>query len=297
MSKSTYLKIFAIAVGLTVFAGVGYFVYINSKNHNSVTVQTSNTPLQETPSPSAIPTSIPTSSPTPVATSVTRLGYVRQQLVADGFSATQVASILADARLKMYPITQVAYKAPDWNVIKLKLYDPAFVQRGKDYIVAHQAVFDSAEKDYGVPKEVLAGIIAIETEFGVSSGTTLTFNALYSRMEQWPTTTWKAQADQLIALSTYCLNSKIDCFGIKGSYAGALGIVQFMPDSLLTYGVDGNGDGVVDLYNPADAIPSAANFLIRHNWSADNIKALAGYYGSAIGYPEIVLHYASLLRN
>ena len=70
-----------------------------------------------------------------------------------------------------------------------------------------------------------------------------------------------------------------------------------MPDSLLNYGIDGNRDGLVDLYNPADAIPSAANFLARHNWSGDNTKALAGYYGSSVGYPEIVLNYASLLTQ
>ncbi len=293
------MKVFTLIIGVALLAAAGYFVHVYLNNRSPVVVQVTETPTLETPTPTPTPRPSPTASATssPKPTPLTRLGYVRQQLLADGFDTAQVASILADARLKLYPITQVAYKEPDWIVIKQKLYDPAFVQKGKDYISANQAVFDSAEKDYGVPKEVLAGIIAIETEFGVSSGTTLTFNALYSRMEEWPATTWKAQADQLVALSTYCLKSRVDCFAIKGSYAGALGIVQFMPDSLLAYGVDGNQDGVVDLYNPADAIPSAANFLARHDWAADHVKALAGYYGSAVGYPEIVLNYASLLAG
>ena len=290
------MKVLAIIIGVVLIGATGYFVhrYINNQN---IVVQGTETPIPETPTATPISTTIPSPTSTPKPAPLTRLGYVRQQLLADGFNATQVESILADTRLKMYPIAQVAYKAPDWTVIKQKLYDPAFVQKGKDYIIANQAVFDKAQQDYGVPKEVLAGIIAIETEFGVSSGTTLTFNALYSRMEEWPATAWQAQADQLIALSTYCLNSKLDCFGIKGSYAGALGIVQFMPDSLLRYGVDGNADGVIDLYNPADAIPSAGNFLVRHGWQTDETKALAGYYGSSVGYPEIVLMYASLLKN
>jgi len=289
------MKVFAVVVGLVVLMGLGYFtrVYLNSRN--SAVVQETETPLPEASIPSTI--SVPTILPTPSATPITRIGYVRQQLIGAGFDSVQVEKILTDARLKLYPIKQVAYKEPDWNAIKLKLYDPAFVQKGKDYIIANQDVFNSAEAEFGVPKEVLAGVIAIESEFGVNFGTTVTFNALYSRMTQWSATTWKAQADQLVAFSTYCLRSQIDCFGIKGSYAGALGIVQFMPDSLLNYGIDGNGDGIVDLYNPVDAIPSAGNFLARHNWSADHIKALAGYYGSSVGYPEIVLMYASLLTQ
>jgi membrane-bound lytic murein transglycosylase B len=116
-------------------------------------------------------------------------------------------------------------------------------------------------------------------------------------MKQWPATQWISQANELIALSKYCLNSHIDCFGIKGSYAGAFGIVQFMPSSLLAYGVDGNHDGVVDLSTPADAIPSAANFIKSHGWQQDQLLALTHYYGSSIGYPSIVLAYASLLGN
>lgn len=289
------MKIFTVVVGLAVLAGLGYFTRVHLNNRNPAVVQVTETPFPETPTPStaSVPTLLPTSSPTP--TPITRLGYVQQQLIGAGFDSVQVEKVLTDARLKLYPIKQVAYKEPDWNAIKLKLYAPIFVQKGKDYIIANQAVFNNTEAEFGVPKEVIAGVIAIETEFGVNSGTTVTFNALYSRMTQWPATTWKAQADQLVALSTYCLKSQIDCFGIKGSYAGALGIVQFMPDSLLTYGIDGNKDGLVDLYNPADAIPSAGNFLARHDWLADHIKALAGYYGSSVGYPEIVLMYASLL--
>lgn len=293
MLKLTHLKYLGIIVSVVMITGAGYFVYRFSKNPSPVAIQVTNTPFPETPLATPSPTLTPSATPIPKA--MIRIEYVRQQLIEDGFSSAQVENIITDARLKLYPITQVAYKEPNWDIIKQKLYAPAFVQKGKDYIIAHQAVFDSAEKGFGVPKEVLVGVIAIETEFGVSSGTTLTFNALYSRMEQWSATKWKAQADQLVALSTYCLKSQIDCFTIKGSYAGALGIVQFMPDSLLNYGIDGNKDGLVDLYNPVDAIPSAANFLARHNWAGDNIKALAGYYGSSVGYPEIVLHYASLL--
>jgi len=294
MLKLKFINIFLIVFIAGLITAIDYFVYINPKKPKDNFSQII-APAPATPLPTPTPTPSPTATPTPKL--ATRLEYVRQQLIEDGFNSVQVTQVLTDPRLKLYPVKQVAYKEPDWNAIKLKLYAPDFVQRGKDYILANQTVFDNAEKDFAVPKEVLAGVIAIETEFGANSGSTLTFNALYSRMQQWPETTWQYQAAQLVALATYCLNSQVDCFTVKGSYAGALGIVQFMPISLLNYGIDGNKDGVIDLYNPADAIPSEANFLARHNWQGDHIAALTAYYGRPEGYPEIVLAYATLLTQ
>ena len=224
-----------------------------------------------------------------------RFDYVKRQLITSGFDVVAIRKLLTDKRLRLYPITIVAYKAPNWKIIEDKLYSSKSLQFGADYIKANQNTFDKAEQDFGVKKEALAGLIAIETDFGKNVGAYTTFNMLYSRMMHWPAATWKAQADQLIALSKYCLQSKLDCFSIKGSYAGAFGLVQFMPTSLLTYGIDGDGDGVVNLQKPTDAIPSAANFLKAHNWQVDPLAALAHYYGSSVGYPKIVLTYASLL--
>ena len=184
MLKSAYIKTLAITIGLVLFAGMGYFAYTYSKNQRTVISEATETPIPETLIPSATPVSTFSPVPSSPTKPVTRLDYVREQLITDGFNLAQVETILTDSRLKLYTIKQVAYKEPDWAVIKQKLYDPAFVQKGKDYIIANQSVFDQAEKGFGVPKEVLAGVIAIETEFGVSTGTTLTFNALYSRMEQ-----------------------------------------------------------------------------------------------------------------
>ncbi len=70
-----------------------------------------------------------------------------------------------------------------------------------------------------------------------------------------------------------------------------------MPDSLLAYGVDGDANGTVDLANPADAIPSAANFLVAHGYADDQFRSLARYYGSSVGYPTIILKYANLIRQ
>lgn len=224
-----------------------------------------------------------------------RINYVKQQLLSSGLDATVINTLFADKRLRLYPLKSISYKQPNWSIVKKKLFSQKSIQAGLNYIESNKNIFEKTEKDFGVPKGILAGVIAIETDFGKNSGSYAVFNALYSRVKQWPSTQWRGQANELIALSKYCLNSHIDCFGIKGSYAGAFGLVQFIPSSLLAHGIDGDNDGVIDLSKPADAIPSAANFLKSHGWVKNQLKALASYYGSSIGYPKIVLMYASLL--
>lgn len=285
---------------------VGFLVaalfVVQSATQPEVVVMATLTPTPTaTPEPSPSPTATATPVPTPTAKATpkpnTRVAYVQQQLVGKGYEPTTVNGLFVDERLKLYTIQTVAYKDPDWSLVEQRIYNDAYVLKGKNYVQANLQAFEAMERDYGIPKEVIAGLIATETDFGDKAGTTVTFNALYSRMRQWPEDKWQGQAAQLIALSQYCLDAKLDCFAIKGSYAGAIGIVQFMPNNLKPYGIDADTNGVVDLFNPVDAIPSAANFLIQHGWRDDQTKALGRYYGSSIGYPQIVLHYASLLKQ
>ena len=255
--------------------------------------------ISPSPTPSPTPTQtqiVATRTPTPKPVDA-RLEYVKTQALAAGLDAAAVNAITTSQRLFLYPIQSVAPKPVDWAAIEAKLTSEQSLQKGRDYIATNATVFAKAETDFGVNKEALAGLIAIETDFGKNTGNYIIFNALYSRMKQWPATTWQSQANQIVALLRYCLEEKFDCYSIKGSYAGAFGIVQFLPSSLLAYGIDGNADGFIDLFNSIDAVPSAANFLKKHGWDSDQLQALARYYGSPIGYPEIVLKYAQLLRQ
>jgi membrane-bound lytic murein transglycosylase B len=234
---------------------------------------------------------------TQILTADPRLDYVRNQLSASGFKKISIDNLLSDNRIQQLTIKTVAYKAPNWKLVEQKLYSKTSIQTGVNYIKTNQSIFDAMEKYYGIKSGVIAGIIAIETDFGKNTGNYSVFNVIYSRMELWPALNWKGQAEQLIAIAKYCLNSKLDCMQLKGSYAGAMGLVQFMPNSLLAYGVDGNKDGFIDLFNPDDAIPSAANFLHKHGWDVNQLKSLTSYYGSSVGYPKIVLNYSALVSN
>ncbi len=295
-------KLIAPLSALIIISGVGGVFLL--KHQSRISDQTALIVISPTPTPipqvTAIPalSSSPTPSPSaPALSKNSRVDYVRMQLFSAGIDAATFNNALADKRLVVYPVKTVAYKEPNWKAIEDKMYSPDFVQRGKNYLSMHQAVFDQAEQQFGVSKEALTGLIGIETEFGKNAGTYPIFNVLYSRTLRWPAISWQAQADQFVAFVMYCVQSKIDCYGIKGSYAGAFGIVQFMPNSLLAYGVDGDHDGIINLSQEADAIPSAANFLKKHGWDDDHLKSLARYYGSSIGYPGIVLTYADLLKK
>lgn len=226
-----------------------------------------------------------------------RVSYVREQLIKAGSSAESVNQVFNDPRLVIYPVTEVSYREPNWQPIRQKLFSLGAIRYGAGYLRSNQAIFEKAEADYGVSKEALTGLIAIETDFGRNVGQYSAFSVIYSRMVRWPEAKWQGQADQLVALATYCLQAKVDCYSIKSSYAGAIGLVQFMPNSLLAYGVDGDGDGTIDLAQPTDAIPSAANFLKLHGWPTDQAKSLARYYGDPVGYPSIVMVFASMLRG
>lgn len=225
-----------------------------------------------------------------------RLDYVKTQLVKAGFKKTKVEAFFTRKEFRLLPNKKVSYKKPNWPAVERQLLSQASMKICRDFFDANREIFTRSEKDFGVPKEDLLGLIATETMCGQNVGSYLTVNSLYSRMIYWPADKWLSQATELIALSSFCLENSIDCFKIKSSYAGAFGLVQFMPTALKGYGIDGDGNGRIDLFNPADAIPSAANFLAKHGWGQNKVKSLTRYYGSPAGYPAIVLKYGQTIR-
>ena len=145
-----------------------------------------------------------------------------------------------------------------------------------------------------VPNEMIAAILRIETGFGSYTGTYVVPNVFYSFIVHGKRVEWATE--NLAACLIYAKREGIDPFSLKGSYAGAIGYPQFLPQSILVYGVDGNNDGRVDMYYPADFIPSIANFLVQHGYTKSPRHAITGYYGSSNGYPSTALQYARAIQ-
>lgn len=132
---------------------------------------------------------------------------------------------------------------------------------------------------YGVPAEYITAIIGIETIYGKNVGTFPVFDTLTTlafeknRRSEF----FKEQLEEFMLLTR---RDNIKPRNLVGSYAGAMGLGQFMPTSYTDYGIDFNNDGKVDMHNPEDAIASVANYLDKHGWvTGDKVATRVSYKG------------------
>ena len=126
-----------------------------------------------------------------------------------------------------------------------------------------------AEREYGVPASVIVAIIGVETGYGVNTGSYNVLESLTTLSLLYPKR-GKYFASELKKFLLLVREKNLEPFSIKGSYAGAIGIPQFMPSSYRAYAIDFNSDGKRDLvHNVEDAIGSVANYLHIHKWITD----------------------------
>ncbi|MDE2585699.1 MAG: lytic murein transglycosylase B, partial [Betaproteobacteria bacterium] len=140
------------------------------------------------------------------------------------------------------------------------------IRRGVAFWQEHQDLVREAEFRFGVPGEIIIAIIGVETEYGRNTGRFGVFQALSTLAFRYPPRAefFRGELEQLLLLARENGQAPLS---LKGSYAGAMGIPQFMPGSQRRFAVDFDGDGRVDLRNsPADAIGSVASFLAAHGW-------------------------------
>ncbi len=163
----------------------------------------------------------------------------------------------------------------------------------------YERVLRKIQKVYGVGGEVLVAILRVETNFGRFVGSYPIFNSLLTmtlienRRSSWA-------EEELSQLLRFCREEKKDPLSVKGSWAGAFGIPQFIPSSYLKYGVDGNGDGLIDLHNMSDALTSMANYLKNFGWSRDkpaSKREALFAYNRCDHYVQAVLTYARALTR
>ena len=196
----------------------------------------------------------------------------------------------------------------------------------RDFMNKHAVAFARAELNYGVPSEVAAALLFVETRLGGYLGKHNAFYMLASMAvtrspEAIPEYTAKlAGADQhlpwirgkmelkadwaykeLKALLAYCHANRIDPLKVKGSVYGAIGLCQFMPSNISRYGVDGNGDGIIDLFQVDDAVSSLSNYLRRNGWKSGlsvqrQTRVLRTYNAMDI-YAHTILALAKTIRQ
>lgn len=152
-----------------------------------------------------------------------------------------------------------------WTRYRARFVTSDNIANGVAFWRRHETALERAEARYGVPAEYVVAILGVETRYGGYLGTTRILDALATLAFDYPR---RAEyfTRELESFLVMCRNEGIDPLAPRGSYAGAMGLGQFMPTSFHGYAVDFDGDGHRDLWGPTDAIGSVANYLGGHGW-------------------------------
>lgn len=161
----------------------------------------------------------------------------------------------------------------NWRSYRSRFIDPIRIRAGVDFWRDNEAALKRAQLEYGVPPEIIVGIIGVETLYGQQMGSFRVMDALATLSFDFPDAHpraaerrafFRAELEQFLARAD---RTGIDPFEVRGSYAGAMGMPQFMPSSWNKYAVDFDGDGRVDLFaSPTDAIGSVASYFKAFDW-------------------------------
>ncbi len=158
----------------------------------------------------------------------------------------------------------------NWAAYRARFVEPRRIAAGVAFWQAHEKWLQRAEATYGVPPEIVVGIVGVETIYGQQMGNFRVIDALATLAFDFPAGRKDRSAffrDELENLLVWCQREGVDPLRPTGSFAGAMGMPQFMPSSVNRYAVDFDGDGRIDLRgDAADVIGSVAHYLAEFGW-------------------------------
>jgi membrane-bound lytic murein transglycosylase B len=215
--------------------------------------------------------------------------FIDEMVDEHGFDRAYLEKAFASAEKLDNVLESIA--KPAEKQLTWKQYRPIFVtdkrsDKGKAFIKENMETLKRAEKEYGVPLEIIAAIIGVETYYGQRTGGYTVFDSLTTLSFDYPPRSefFKNELKQFLLLSK---EEDISIKDMTGSYAGAMGMPQFISSSYRHYAVDFDGDGKRDLWNSMpDVIGSVANYFRQHGWKQDD----------GVAYP-VTVRDASVVRD
>jgi len=256
--------------------------------------------------------------------------YLIDKLAADGVPRDRVARVFDDPRVPAFDRLEFSLTPREASSAYRGLLSRRSVSEARECFATHAAALRRAERELGVAGSVVAAILHVETRCGRNTGSeialwrlarlamaaepwNLRHNVARHSLLQDP---WEAVETQRVAeerarylestfypevRATFEVADRlhIDPLSIRGSSAGAFGLPQFLPTSYLRYGTDGDGDGHVSLYDPADAVASCARYLQAHGWATgigrEQRRRVIWAYNRSTPYIDAVLGLAGEL--
>lgn len=254
--------------------------------------------------------------------------FVAHRLVKDGVPVEAVKAVFANEKFPKFTFIPFKLSPRETSEMYASMTANERLDRAQSYLDKYKREFSLAETKFGVNRFVIAAIISVETNWGsftgneivlhrlariVSTGEPHNLNLNYKKFNSEDSTITFAQAEararylfdifypQILALFRRYNANPVEILNLKGSSAGAFGLPQFLPKSLEDFGVDGNGDKIVDLFVPEDAIFSVANFLKSHGWKhflkPEEKLAVLWHYNRSTAYGRAVIRVSLSLQN
>ncbi|HYR36756.1 MAG TPA: lytic murein transglycosylase B [Burkholderiales bacterium] len=195
--------------------------------------------------------------------------FIGEVVERHGFRESELKKLFSRVQ-RVEPSLQLILPAerPPWDDYRAQFVSERRVSNGLAFWKANRGALKRAAQRYGVPAQYIVAIIGVETNYGRNMGRYRVIDALATLAFDYPPRApfFRRELEQYLLLAR---EAGLDVFALRGSYAGAIGIPQFMPTSLRRYAVDFNGDGRIDLTRSGtDAVGSVGNFLKEHGWQA-----------------------------
>jgi membrane-bound lytic murein transglycosylase B len=254
--------------------------------------------------------------------------YLVEKLKADGVEDAYIDAIYKDKRMPLFETIYFSLKPREPHSVYAGFKHKSLIKSAHQFLKLNKEIFDEAEKKYFVSRYAIASIMLVESHFGKNTGQSLIVNRLsrvgsiaepnniisnflkhkklddkvtYEEVEARAKHLEKQFYPEILALIEIAKKDRIDLLELRGSYAGAFGMPQFLPSTFLRFAVDGNKDGRISIFNEADTALSIAHYLSSFGWkdnaSREEKAAVVWHYNHSEAYVDTILDVAKLIEN